>query len=165
MKTFTLLHVLISLAGIFSGFVVLFGLLAGKQRDGWTKFFLATTVATSVTGFFFPFHGLTPAIVVGIISLAALAVALFARYARHLAGAWCKTYVFSAVLALYLNVFVLIAQSFLKIPALKEIAPTQNDPPFKFTQLVVLVAFITLGIVAASRFRGEPVSPILEAKG
>ncbi|PYJ93895.1 MAG: hypothetical protein DME23_25660, partial [Verrucomicrobia bacterium] len=102
---------------------------------------------------------------VGIISLAALAVALFARYARHLAGAWCKTYVFSAVLALYLNVFVLIAQSFLKIPALKEIAPTQNDPPFKFTQLVVLVAFITLGIVAASRFRGEPVSPILEAKG
>src|SRR2546430_4637910 len=165
MKTFTLLHVLISLAGIFSGFVVLFGLVAGKQRDGWTKFFLATTVATSVTGFFFPFHGLTPAIVVGIISLAALAVALFARYARHLAGAWCKTYVFSAVLALYLNVFVLIAQSFLKIPALKEIAPTQNDPPFKFTQLVVLVAFITLGIVAASRFRGEPVSPILEAKG
>src|SRR5437868_11601053 len=90
---YTLVHVVISLAGIFSGFVVLFGLLAGKQRDGWTKFFLATTVATSVTGFFFPFHGLTPAIVVGIISLAALAVALFARYARHLAGAWCKTYV------------------------------------------------------------------------
>jgi len=165
MKTFTLLHVLISLAGIFSGFVVLFGLLAGKQLDGWTKFFLATTVATSVTGFFFPLHGLTPAIVVGIISLAALAVALFARYARHLAGTWRKTYVFSAVLALYLNVFVLIVQSFLKIPALKEIAPTQNDPPFKFTQLVVLVAFIALGIVAAIRFRGEPVSPILEAKG
>jgi hypothetical protein len=156
MKTFTLLHVLISLAGIFSGFVVLFGLLAGKRLDKWTAIFLATTVLTSVIGFVFPFHGLTPAIVVGIISLVLLAVAIFARYARHLAAAWRKTYVISAVLALYLNVFVLIVQSFLKIPALKEIAPTQNDPPFKLTQLVVLVAFIALGIVAAIRFRSEP---------
>ena len=156
MKTFTLLHVLISLAGIFSGFVILFGLLAGKRLDGWTKFSLATTVATSVTGFFFPFHGLRPAIVVGIISLVVLAVAFFARHARHLAGAWRKTYVISAVLALYLNVFVLIVQSFQKIPALKEIASTQNDPPFKLTQLVVLIAFFVLGVLAAVKFRGEP---------
>ena len=85
-----------------------------------------------------------------------LVVAIFARYWRHLAGAWLKTYVISAVLALYLNVFVLIVQAFLKVPALKDIAPTQNDPPFKLTQLVALVAFIALGIVAAIKFRGEP---------
>jgi len=157
MKAFTLVHVVISLIGILSGFVVLFGMLAGKRFNGWTGVFLATTTATSVTGFFFPFHGLTPGIVVGIISLAVLAVAIFARYARNLAGAWRKTYVISAVLALYLNVFVLIVQSFLKLPALKEIAPTQNDPPFKLTQLVVLVTFIALGIAAAIKFRHEPV--------
>ena len=157
MKTFTLVHVVISLVGILSGFIVLFGMLTAKRLNGWTALFLATTVATSVTGFFFPFHGITPGIVVGIISLVVLAVAIFARYARNLAGAWRNTYVISAVLALYLNVFVLIVQSFLKIPALKEIAPTQNDPPFKLTQLVVLVVFIALGVVAAIRFRSEAV--------
>jgi len=157
MTTFTLIHVFISLVGILSGIVFLFGLLIGKEFNRWTAIFLTTTVATSVTGFFFPFHGITPAIVVGIISLVLLAVAIFARYARHLAGAWRKTYVVSALLALYLNVFVLIVQAFLKIPALKHIAPTQNDPPFKLTQLVVLVTFIALGIVAAIRFRNEPV--------
>ncbi len=155
MNAFTLIHVAISLAGILSGFVVLFGLLTAKRLDGWTALFLATTAATGVTGFFFPFHGVTPAIVVGIISLVVLAVAIFARYARNLAGAWRKTYVACAMLALYLNVFVLIVQAFLKIPALKEIAPTQNDPPFKLTQLVVLVTFIALGVVAAIRFRNE----------
>jgi len=157
MKTFTLVHVVISLVGILSGLIVLFGMLAGKRLNGWTGVFLATTTATSVTGFFFPFHGLTPGIVVGIISLAVLAVAIFARHARNLAGAWRKTYVVSVVLALYLNLFVLIVQAFLKIPALKNIAPTQNDPPFKLTQLVVLATFIALGIVAAIRFRNEPV--------
>jgi len=155
MTSFTLIHVAISLAGILCGFVVLFGLLTAKRLDSWTPLFLATTAATSVTGFFFPFHGVTPAIVVGIISLVVLAVAIFARYARNLAGAWRKTYVACAMLALYLNVFVLIVQAFLKIPALKEIAPTQNDPPFKLTQLVVLVTFIALGVVAAIRFRNE----------
>ncbi len=157
MQTFTLIHVVISLIGILSGLVVLFGMLVGKRFNGWTALFLATTVLTSVTGFFFPFHGITPAIVVGIISLVLLAVAIFARYGRHLAGAWGKSYVITAVIALYLNVFVLIVQSFLKIPAFKEIAPTQNDPPFKLTQLVVLVVFIALGVVAAIRFRSEAV--------
>jgi hypothetical protein len=157
MNAFTLVHVVISLIGILSGFVVLFGMLAGKRFNGWTGVFLATTVATSATGFFFPFHGLTPAIAVGILSLVVLAVAIVARYRRNLAGVWRKTYVVSALLALYLNVFVLIVQAFLKIPALKNIAPTQNDPPFKLTELVVLAAFIALGIVAAIRFRNEPV--------
>jgi hypothetical protein len=113
-------------------------------------------VTTSATGFLFPFHGVTPAIVTGIVSLVVLAAAIFARYAHHLVGAWRKTYVINAVLALYLNVFVLIVQAFLKIPALKEIAPTQNDPAFKITQLVVLIAFVALGIVAAIKFRSEP---------
>ena len=157
MTSFTLIHVVIGLAGILSGFVVLLGLLTAKRLDGWTALFLATTAAISVTGFFFPFHGVTPAIVVGIISLVVLAVAIYARYPGNLAGAWRTTYVVSAVLALYLNVFVLIVQTFLKIPALKEIAPTQNDPPFKLTQLVILVVFIALGVVAAIRFRSEAV--------
>ena len=156
MTTFTLIHIAISLVGILAGFVVLFGLFTSKRLDGWTGLFLAATVATSVTGFFFPFHGITPAIVTGIVSLVVLAVAIFARYARHLVGAWRKTYVISAVVALYLNVFVLIVQSFLKISALKAIAPTQNDPPFKLTQFVVLLSFLALGIIAAIRFRIEP---------
>jgi hypothetical protein len=158
MTTLTLIHVLISLAGILSGFVVLLGLLRAKRLKGWTRIFLTTSVATSVTGFFFPFHGLTPAIVVGTLSLLLLAVAIFARYGRHLAGVWRVTYVICAIFALYLNVFVLVVQSFLHIPALKVIAPTQNDPPFKLTELVVLVAFLVLGILAAIRFRAESAS-------
>jgi hypothetical protein len=158
MTTFTLIHVGISLAAIVSGFAVLCGMLAAKRLDGWTAVFLVTTVLTSVTGFFFPFHGMTPAIVVGVISLAVLAAAIFARYARSLSGAWRKTYVVTSVLALYFNVFVLIVQAFQKIPALRNIAPTQNDPPFKVTQLVVLVTFLVLGIFAAIRFRTEPLS-------
>ena len=158
MTAFTLIHVGISLAAILSGFVVLFGMLTAKRLDGWTAFFLATTVLTSATGFFFPFHGMTPAIVVGIISLVVLAVAIFARYARNLSGSWRKVYVVTSVFALYFNVFVLIVQAFQRIPALKNIAPTQNDPLFKVTQLVVLVSFLVFGIFAAIRFRAEALS-------
>src|SRR2546426_1342550 len=103
MKTFTLIHVVISLVGILSGFVVMFGMLTRKRVDGWTALFLGATVATSVTGFFFPFHGMTPALVVGIISLGVLAVAIFARYGRNLVGAWQKSYLISSLLALYFN--------------------------------------------------------------
>ena len=154
---YTIIHVLISLVGIFTGLVVLFGLLAGKRLDGWTKWFLITTVATSVTGFFFPFHGFTPAIGVGIISLLVLAVAIYARYPRQLAGHWRWIYVVGAVIALYFNVFVGIVQSFEKIPALTAMAPTQTEPPFKLTQLVVLALFALLTIIAAIRFRPEQV--------
>ena len=122
MNTYTAIHVVISLLAIGSGFVVLFGMLTGRRLDAWTAFFLATTVATSVTGFGFPIHGFTPGIGVGIISLIVLAVAIFARYGRHLAGAWRRVYVVTAVTALYLNVFVLIVQSFQKVPALKALA-------------------------------------------
>ena len=153
MKTFTLIHVAISLVGIASGLVVLFGMLAARRLDGWTKIFLTTTVATTVTGFLFPFHGFTPAIVTGIISSVVLAVAIYARYGGHLAGLWRKTYVISAAVALYLNVFVLIVQSFQKVPALNALAPKQTEPPFAVTQLLVLVLFIVLGVLAAKRFR------------
>src|SRR6266480_1652232 len=116
-STFTLVHVMISLVGIVSGFVVVFGLLTGKRLDRWTALFLTTTVLTSVTGFGFPFDQLLPSHKVGIISLVALAIAIVARYALHLTGAWRRTYVISAALALYLNVFVLVVQSFEKAPA------------------------------------------------
>ena len=155
MTTFTFVHVLLSLIGIFSGFVVVFGLLVAKRLDGWTTLFLASTVLTSVTGFLFPFHGFLPSHGVGILSLLALAIAIFARYGRHLAGLWRRTYVITAVIALYLNVFVLIVQLFQKVPALKAIAPTQSEAPFKVTQLVALVIFVVLGGSAAIRFRSE----------
>jgi hypothetical protein len=157
LEIYTLLHVIISLIGIFSGLVVLFGLLSAKHLDGWTKWFLITTVLTSATGFFFPFHGFTPAIGVGIISLLVLAVAIYARYPRQLAGHWRWIYVVTAVIALYFNVFVAVVQAFEKVPALKVMAPTQTEPPFKLTQLVVLALFVVLGIVAAIRFRNEPI--------
>src|ERR1700676_3523099 len=110
--TFTFVHVVISLAGILSGLVVLFGLIAGKRLDGWTALFLITTVATSATGFMFPFHKLLPSHVVGAISLVVLAITILARYSRHLAGGWRRTYVISAVIAL--NFFVFIVQLFEK---------------------------------------------------
>jgi hypothetical protein len=156
-STFTLLHVVISLIGIGSGFVVMYGLLHAKRFDGWTALFLATTVATSVTGFGFPFEHLLPSHKVGIISLVVLAVAVLARYAFHLAGAWRWIYVISAVIALYLNVFVAVVQAFEKVPALKALAPTQKEPPFLVAQLVVLAIFIMLGIFAVKRFRNGPV--------
>jgi hypothetical protein len=159
---YTIFHVLISLLGIFSGFVVLFGLLTGRRLDGWTALFLTATVATSVTGFFFPFHGITPAIVLGILSLLALALAIYARYGRNLAGGWRKTYVISAMTGLYFNVFVLVVQLFLKVPALKALAPTQSAPPFKLTQLVVLVFFVGLTFFAVIKFRDKPIQTTLE---
>ena len=157
LSTFTTVHVVLSLVGIFSGLVVLIGLLAGKRLDGWTALFLATTVATSATGFLFPVDHFLPSHGVGIISLVALVVAILARYAFHLAGAWRWIYVVGAVVALYLNVFVLIVQSFQKVAALKAMAPTQSEPPFLVTQLVVMALFVVLGIVAAKKFRNQPV--------
>ena len=157
LEAYTLAHVLISLVGIGSGFVVLYGLLTGKRLDGWTALFLASTVATSVTGFGFPFHHLLPSHKVGIVSLVVLAVAILARYPLHLAGAWRRVYVVCAVVALYLNVFVGVVQAFLKIPVLNAMAPKQTEPPFVVAQGIVLALFVVLGVVAAIRFRAEPV--------
>jgi len=154
--TYTFLHVLISLVGIGSGLVVMLGFLTGKRLDGWTALFLITTVATSVTGFGFPFDHLLPSHKLGIISLVVLAIAIPARYVFHLAGAWRWIYVVTAAMALYLNVFVAVAQSFMKVPALHVLAPTQKEPPFLVAQLVVLLAFVGLTILAAKRFHIEP---------
>jgi hypothetical protein len=153
---FTLFHVAISLVGIGSGFVVMSGLLNSKRLDGWTALFLISTAATSVTGFLFPFHGVTPGIVVGILSLIALAVAILARYRFRLAGRWRTTYVVAAAIALYFNVFVLIVQMFEKVPVLRALAPTQSEPPFQVAQIVVLALFVVLAIRASVKFRKEP---------
>ena len=155
LATYTLVHVLISLVGIGSGLVVMYGLMNGKRLDGWTAVFLASTVATSVTGFGFPFDHLLPSHKVGIVSLVVLAVAIVARYPLHLAGPWRPVYVVCATVALYLNVFVGVVQAFLKVPALKAMAPRQTEPPFVVAQSAVLALFVVLGIVAAIRFRPE----------
>jgi hypothetical protein len=154
MTPLTLLHVVISLVGIVSGLVVGFGLIGNKRLDGWTATFLVTTVLTSVTGFlFFPLKPFLPSHVTGIISLAFLAVALYARYGVAMAGGWRKTYVITAMISLYLNVFVLVVQLFLKVPALHALAPTQAEPPFAIAQGLVLLAFLAWGTLAVKKFR------------
>jgi len=155
LSTFTTVHVAISLIGIGSGFIAIIGLMSGKLLHAVTALFLATTILTSLTGFLFPFNGVTPGIVLGILSMIVLILAIVALYAKKLAGAWRGTYVISANLALYFNVFVLFAQLFEKVPALKAIAPTQASPAFGATQLVVLVVFIVLTTLAFKRFRNH----------
>ena len=152
MAAYTLIHVVISLIGIVTGLVVLAGLLSGKRLDSWTAVFLLTTTATSLTGFGFPFEQLLPSHIVGAISLVVLALAILARYTYRLDGAWRTTYVVTAVAALYLNVFVLVVQLFLKVPALNALAPTQSEPPFAIAQSLVLLVFVVLGVAAVKRF-------------
>ena len=155
LATFTEVHVVLSLVAIAAGFVVMIGLLGGRDRGGWTALFLVTTVATSVTGFGFPVDHLLPSHVIGVVSLVVLAVAILARYGLHLRGAWRPVYVVGAALALYLNVFVGVVQAFLKVSALHALAPHQTEPPFLVAQLVVLALFIVLAVLAARRFRDE----------
>jgi hypothetical protein len=156
LQIYTIIHTLISLVAILTGLVVVLGMLGRKCLDGWTKWFLITAVATTITGFFFPFHGFTPAIGLGIISLPFLALTIFARYPKHLAGPWRWIYVIGAVICLYFNLFVLVVQAFEKIPALHALAATQTESPFKFAQLIVLVVSVLLAIVATIRFHPEP---------
>jgi hypothetical protein len=156
MTPFTFFHVLLSLIGIFSGLIAVFGMIAGKRLDLWTVVFLLTTALTSITGFFFPFHGVTPGIILGILSLLALAIAIPARYVKHLEGGWRKTYAVTASIALYFNVFVFVAQLFMKVPSLHVLAPTGSEPPFLVSQVVVMAIFIVLTIAAAIKFRPEP---------
>ena len=153
LSTFTLVHVLISLAGIGSGLIVVYGLLTGKRLDGVTAIFLATTILTSLTGYLFPITHITPGHIVGAISLVALAIALVARYARRMEGFWRWIYVVTAMIALYLNVFVAVVQSFMKIPAVHALAPTQKEPPFLVVQLTVMAIFVVIGVFAVKKFR------------
>ena len=153
LTTFTLIHVIISLIGIGSGLIVLFGMFGGKRLDGMTALFLVSTVLTSLTGYLFPFEHLLPSHIVGGISLVVLAIAIVARYSFHLAGRWRTIYVITAVMALYLNCFVLVVQSFLKVPALHALAPKGNEPPFAIAQGILLLLFIVAGILAVKKFR------------
>ena len=156
MTTYTFVHVVLSVVGIVSGLVVVFGLFAAMRLDAWTALFLVTSTATSATGFVLPSFHLLLSHVVGIVSLVILAVAVVARYAGHLAGAWRAIYAVSAVFALYLNVAVLIVQLFRRVPALHAMAH-RVEPPFLLTHLFVLVLFVVLAAVAAKTFRPEPV--------
>ena len=151
-QAFTLFHVVISLIAIVAGLIVLYGLLAANRMAAMTLVFLVTTIATSVTGFFFHRDHLLPSHVVGIISLVVLALTTFSLYGGKLRGLWRPVYVIGAVISLYLNVFVLVVQSFLKVPALHELAPNGSEPPFAIAQGVVLTAFIVLGVLAVKRF-------------
>ena len=149
-------HVVLSLIGIASGVIVLYGLLTGRALRYWTALFLATTILTSVTGFPLPPFGFDPPRAVGTLSLVLLAIAVLALYAFRLAGAWRWIYVATAVASLYLNVFVGVVQAFMKVPSLHALAPTQSEPPFAVTQGVVLLIFVALGILAAIRFHPAP---------
>jgi hypothetical protein len=158
LETFTLVHVIISLIAIATGFIVVIGMIDGKRLPAWTALFLLTTVLTSVTGFMFPFGGITPGVVVGVISCVLLIFALFALYIRHLTRAWRWIYAVTAIAALYLNVFVGIAQTFQKIGFFRTLAPTQSETPFLIFQGGALGIVVVLGALAVMRFRpGMPV--------
>ena len=150
------IHVILSLIGIVSGFVVLYGLLTARPFGAWTAIFLATTILTSLTGFPLAPFGFDAARAIGVISLVLLAAAVVALYAFHLAGPWRWIYIVTAATALYLNVFVGVVQAFQKLPFLQPLAPTQSEPPFVVAQLVVLVAFIVIGVLAVRRFHPKP---------
>jgi hypothetical protein len=152
LETFTLVHVLISVLGILSGLVVAGGLVCGRLLGGWNGFFLATTILTSVTGFFFPFTSVQPPHIVGALSLVVLAVALVALYGKQMAGGWRTTYVITAITALYLNAFVLVVQLIIKTPPIAKIAP-QGSSAFGLTHLAVLVLFGLLGWAAIRGFK------------
>ena len=150
-ETFTLLHVIISLVAIATGLIVLYAMLASRI-SAWTSTFLATTVLTSVTGFFFHSKAIGPPHIVGALSLVILVFTLLAFYSFRLAGRWRAVYVVTSILALYLNAFVAVVQAFLKIPALNRLAPLGNEPPFAAAQGLVLVLFVVLGWMALKRF-------------
>jgi hypothetical protein len=150
--SFLQIHVVLSLIGIASGLIALYGLLSGKMLAGWTALFLATTVLTSVTGFPLPPFGFDPPRAIGILSLVLLALAIFGLYVRHLAGLWRSVYIVTALVALYLNSFVGVVQAFQKLSFLHSLAPTQSEPPFIVAQLAVLIAFVVFGILALRRF-------------
>ena len=161
LSTFVLVHVIISLVGIAAGFIVMFGMLGSKPMPGWTAIFLLLTILTSATGFLIPpllSDTLLPSHMIGILSLLLLAIACFALYGQKLSGAWRWIYVLTAMVSLYLNVFVLVIQSFLKIGPLHALAPSvpPSEPPFAVVQGIVLVFFVIVIIGAIRRFRPTP---------
>jgi hypothetical protein len=153
LETYTLVHVIISLIGIVSGLIVLFGMFGNKRLDGLTAIFLMTTVLTSVSGFGFPFKGVTPGIILGSLSIVVLALCIPARYTFHMSGKWRSIYVITAVIALYFNCFVLVAQTFQK----KILHTTQppSGPAFAISQGIVLALFTVWGYIAVKKFHPD----------
>jgi len=151
--TLVFIHVLISLLGIASVFVILAGFLGDKRRDGANAFFLVTTILTSLSGFILPAHKILPSHILGALSVLALAIACLARYSKKMQGGWRKTYVITAMISFYFNVFVLVAQSFMKVPSLHALAPNGSEPPFAIAQSMALIAFVALTVLAVKKFR------------
>ena len=158
LSVLTAVHVIISLVAIVSGIVVMVGLLGSNRMPGMTAIFLLFTILTSATGFLFPFIELLPSHMIGILSLVLLAIACLALYVMKLSGAWRPIYVVTAMTSLYLNIFVLVIQAFLKVPALHALAPSvpPSEPPFAILQGIVLVFFVIVIIGAIRRFRPMP---------
>ncbi|WP_010584999.1 hypothetical protein [Schlesneria paludicola] len=161
MSPLVFVHVIISLFGIVSGFVVVSGFLTGKRSNGWTAFFLTTTIATSLSGFLLPADRFMPSHAVGILSLITLSLAVFGRYLEKVRGRWNDTFVVNSLISQYFNVFVLVTQLFQKVPSLRELAPTQSELPFVATHLFVLSAFIVVGIKSVQRLRVARLQAVL----
>jgi len=161
LPAFTTFHVALSVIGIAAGLVLVRGFLGSHPMNAVTMLFLVTTALTSLTGFLFPFHGVTPGIVIGVLSLILLLAAVVARYAFHVAGAWRWIYVASSITALWFNVFIFVVQSFEKVPFLHALDPTASGLPFKFTQLAMLLIFAWLGVRSVRSYR--PADSIIPA--
>ena len=153
LTTYTLLHTVLSVIGIFTGLVVAGGLSGGKLLGRWALIYLVTTALTNITGFGFPFVTLLPGHIIGVLSLVLLALVVIAQYAKHFAGGWRRTYVVGVVATTYFNTFILVVQLFRRLPALLAVAPTQSEPPFAITQILVVVLFVWLGIAADRGWR------------
>lgn len=153
LATFTMVHVIISLVAIAAGYVVVCQFLNSRPLGVWNSTFISATVLTTVTGFMFPNLTLTPAVITGIISSIVLAIALYAFYAKHMSGKWRATYIVTAIVALWLNSFVLVVQTFQKIAFFRALAPTQSEPPFLIAQIALLGLIVVLGFLAVRRFR------------
>jgi hypothetical protein len=151
LHAFTVLHVIITIVELLAGAVIVLQMLSGK-RSGLNFLFLLTAVLTTITGFMFPYHGPTPGIVLGFITLPFLLLAAIAWYTGRLRGVWRPIYVLSMLILFYLDAFVAVAQSFMKIPSLHALAPHGNEPPFKVAQGLLLLVFIILGYLALKRF-------------
>jgi len=149
------IHVALSLIALVLGLIVLYGLLSGEVLGVWTALFLLAMILTSVTGFPLPPFGLDPPRMVGILSLVLLAIAVLAIYVFRLRCAWRWIYVVTAMVALYLDAFVGVIQAFAKLTFLHTLAPTQSEPPFVIVQVIVLVIFVALGVLAVRRFHPE----------
>lgn len=161
MDTYLFIHVVLSFIGLFSGLVVMLGMLSGRHSPVWTLLFLLSTVLTSLTGFILPAEKLLPSHIVGLLSLLALGFAVHAYYIEKLQRRWRVIYVTTATIALYFNVFVAVVQAFLKIPVLNALAPSQSELPFIAAQTLVLLLFIVVGFIASKRL---PVLPAARGK-